>query len=1439
MKKRYLLLLLIFLCLFFSNSIFVNAEEGDSIVYKRNFWFYAQRSHPYDSIPPGALQDAISERNSILSNGYYLNPFSSSWTSIGPGYTYNGGRINFVRFVNSNTLIIGTPHGGLWKSTDFSNWVTMDPNQKLGSGHSGAIAIDNSQNPPVIYYGTGEGVYGFDYAYYGLGIYKTTNWGENWTEINSGIDTEKLLKIFRITIKPDEPGHIFAATNQGLYRTTTSGSNWFLVSGTENKHCNDIQFSVQNPLKAYLVGPKEERLGVGYRESTNGGESFSVQNRGFVTNGRTHIEVFSQNDNYIYGITEDGNTKVFRSTNGGLNFSTGGTINTHSHGGYVMYLKISPNLLDDIPTDIYVGGVELFKSTDSGLNFCRISGSPGDCGLTPNTMHDDYHNMDILSSDPSKIVVVNDGGIFYSQNSGNSFGSLNSNLSLNLIYRLNSTSTNTLLGLQDNGIGTLSTILYPYGDAGEVISSKYDPSLILYNENNNGVIRRFIYGSSNYGIINIPGYWGTAAADWVGAITEHPTIPGTFYYAKRNQAADMINFWKSTDYGETWGGIFPFGSVTGNCAPQCIAVSSNAPQKIYMSSSGYYGPEPFTFGRGLYFSSNGGESWVTKIPENNPNLLPFNYITRVVTAPAEISTNPDEVYITLSGFFQGSNQGHVFKSTNEGSTWININGNLPDSPVNDLVWWQSDCGNTTKTIAVGTDVGVFTSTNGGTNWKLTAEGLPIVPVMDLEYVQYKNSLRAATFGRGLWEVELEGDIYIKGFAYIPSNTSISKNIVICDGGVLNISNSALYMNDNKQIIVKYGGKLIGGTDAAFYSTNSWDGIVVEPGGELDLNGCYFNQTGTPIAIEGNLFVSSPNVTIRNCRFLNSYEIGTITINNRDNVIIGSCIWSYPGSLSSFNKAIDCYNSNNVLIEENEFNILTATDADVSAIFVDYGNDIVISNNSIKNLAKGITVSNSSPFVYKNDIEYTDVSLSNVTCGISMTNSYSGNVKQNTITNYETGIKLVNSSPLLFDNTIINDMSYSIAIECQSVSSPRLRPQEINGETYWDAGKNKLIASTDGGFGISMYYYSIPELDYGCNQFNTSSYSIEGNIASGLAGNYYLFARNNSWNSFTQNVFDAYFDEGNPTCSPGEGGAEREKEGVIPPQPIIVNYGNGIYDTIQVTTRNVPVNSDQALYLSANNDEITGSYQSAITKYGQVIQSYQDSLTAINSLRKLLHCKDKLNADTTAYSQLRGYYQAKIQSNINDTAFVNVAEELAAKCLVRMGHPTTAIDEYEVIISNTNDSAKILCAELNIIETYLIIQNSGDSPNYTGQLGYLKPNGKEDAYKKIMDRLHKSKNKKPVNQLPKEYQLSQNYPNPFNPVTKIKYALPYASNVTLKVYDILGREVISLVNEFKDAGSYIVEFNGKNYASGVYFYRIEAEGQNGRKYVERKKMVLVK
>jgi len=81
----------------------------------------------------------------------------------------------------------------------------------------------------------------------------------------------------------------------------------------------------------------------------------------------------------------------------------------------------------------------------------------------------------------------------------------------------------------------------------------------------------------------------------------------------------------------------------------------------------------------------------------------------------------------------------------------------------------------------------------------------------------------------------------------------------------------------------------------------------------------------------------------------------------------------------------------------------------------------------------------------------------------------------------------------------------------------------------------------------------------------------------------------------------------------------------------------------------------------------------------------------------------------------------------------------------------------------------------------------------------------------------------VTALPKAFALEQNYPNPFNPSTIIKYSIPSASNVSLKIYDILGNEVANLVNEKKEAGSYQVQFDGSRLTSGVYFYKLQAEG----------------
>jgi hypothetical protein len=210
----------------------------------------------------------------------------------------------------------------------------------------------------------------------------------------------------------------------------------------------------------------------------------------------------------------------------------------------------------------------------------------------------------------------------------------------------------------------------------------------------------------------------------------------------------------------------------------------------------------------------------------------------------------------------------------------------------------------------------------------------------------------------------------------------------------------------------------------------------------------------------------------------------------------------------------------------------------------------------------------------------------------------------------------------------------------------------------------------------------------------------------------------------------------------------------------------------------------------------------------------------------------MHADTTAYTDLRNYY---VSLSSNDSSFTKTAAELSRKCLVKKLELEHAIGEYENAVQHSNNHADSVSAEVNIIEVYMLMTNHGGLGRFTGRMGYLKPMNVMDGIRMIKEKLYNLSGRLNKIEIPKTFSLSQNYPNPFNPTTTIKYAVPQPVKVSIKIYDILGRLVKTLVNdEFKDVGFYEVKFDGSNYASGVYFYRIEAG-----KFVQSKKMVIVK
>jgi len=110
----------------------------------------------------------------------------------------------------------------------------------------------------------------------------------------------------------------------------------------------------------------------------------------------------------------------------------------------------------------------------------------------------------------------------------------------------------------------------------------------------------------------------------------------------------------------------------------------------------------------------------------------------------------------------------------------------------------------------------------------------------------------------------------------------------------------------------------------------------------------------------------------------------------------------------------------------------------------------------------------------------------------------------------------------------------------------------------------------------------------------------------------------------------------------------------------------------------------------------------------------------------------------------------------------------------------------------------------------------------------------DIYGSIFNLSSITSVKEIISKIPHDFNLYQNYPNPFNPSTRIRFSIPEFSHVLIKIYDILGNEITTLVDEDRPSGGYEVSFDGSNLASGFYFYRITAGN-----YSETRKMILLK
>jgi Abnormal spindle-like microcephaly-assoc'd, ASPM-SPD-2-Hydin len=730
------------------------------------------------------------------------------WRALGPspiqaGSSFWNGRVNGIAIspYNPNEVIQGASSGGVWRSNDAGNtWTPLiDHEPSLAIGEPNSIAIDPS-NTNTIYVGSSNFT---NNSASTEGLLKTTDGGGSWIVLGSGFPASNNGNAFifagqninGVAVDPANSNLVYLASGIGLFTSSDGGNNW--VQGTNGTgYGQSLVLDASSPAakRVLFAGVR----GQGVYETNNGGASWtqvlSASTPAVAAALATHVasgqpapgigKVLASlappatpanpaGVQVIYVVIEGtgGNFPIpgdpyynilgiFQSTNQGATWTQRASTGLFPSGGacqcfYTNTLAVDPGSPGDGVNDIvYWGGTDTWVSTDAANSFTDVT----------NGIHADSHSFGFVpqSSVPSFGYAGNDGGIWRTKNNGGTWTGTNGGsapltingggLQTSLIYHMDikrdPTASVTLIALQDNGtVQYTGSPTWTNTAGGDGIIVVFDQTGVAGNEslayavNDGGPMRSTDSGSSWSDITsNIPNSGcNKQIATFSNSLDVDPNNAGYLYFGGTSSqptgcaTASPGELFQSTNGGSSWRQITSFTAITG-AGPTAVSIGN--PNIVAVMDNGR-----------VYLSTNALASTV-----GPPSGVVFTDITRNlpgggVSQLAFDPNDPSTLYATLSGF----GFSHVVKTTIGGSTWTDLSPTSPPLfiPFNTIAL---DGGSNPSGIYVGTDLGVLRSLDGGITWSTLDDlHLPNAPVTQLRINQQAGVLRAATYGRGVFD----------------------------------------------------------------------------------------------------------------------------------------------------------------------------------------------------------------------------------------------------------------------------------------------------------------------------------------------------------------------------------------------------------------------------------------------------------------------------------------------------------------------------------------------------------------------------------------------------------------------------------------------------------------------------------------------------------------